>query len=255
MCVYACALSPPTAHTLLQVLVEPAFGIYAFTLAAMLSLVLSHFMCHLHRDCVARSTPSPGPCTPVGLSPMPDAAAHKQVLYRQQGGLQHSQSLTHSPGRVQVRLRYHGVTVLLVAAYACVLVGQVVPCFTMTYTGLVGSLLETKSTAAFSLLANGLALPRSCVDHGAYFLMVTFLTFTLVVPLAQLVLFGVLWLAPLSRKQQATLMVVLDVMGAWSGLDVYLVAIVAAVWEIGKLSQQIIGSKCSIVDQVWAALP
>jgi peptidoglycan/LPS O-acetylase OafA/YrhL len=41
-------LSPLGSYA--QVLVEPGFGIYSFTLAAMLSLLLSHFMSHLHRD-------------------------------------------------------------------------------------------------------------------------------------------------------------------------------------------------------------
>ena len=31
-------------------LVEPGFGIYSFTMAAMLSLVLSHFMVLIHHD-------------------------------------------------------------------------------------------------------------------------------------------------------------------------------------------------------------
>lgn len=60
--------------------------------------------------------------------------------------------------------------------------------------------METRSAASFSLLANGLALPRSCYDKGAYFLMVIFLAIAFVAPLVELLLYAVLWLAPLKQR-------------------------------------------------------
>jgi uncharacterized paraquat-inducible protein A len=118
------------------------------------------------------------------------------------------------------------------------------------HPGLVGDLLETRSAASFSLLANGLALPGSCYDKGAYFLMLVFLAIAFVAPLVELLLYAVLWLAPLKQRHQHAMRVVLDILGAWAGLDVFLVAIAAAVFEIGKLSQQIVGRNCVLVDDV-----
>lgn len=46
---------------------------------------------------------------------------------------------------------------------------------------------------------------------------------------------------------------VLDILGAWAGVDVFLVSIAATVFEIGKLSQQIIGQNCVLVDDVCVA--
>lgn len=68
------------------------------------------------------------------------------------------------------------------------------------HPGLVGYFLETRDIASFSLLANGLALPSSCTNHGAYFLMVVFLLLAFVAPLLQLWLYGIVWLAPLTHR-------------------------------------------------------
>ena len=49
-------------------------------------------------------------------------------------------------------------------------------------------------------------------------------------------------------------MAVLEIIGAWASLDVFLVSVVAAVWEIGKLSQQIIGNQCLLIDEVCVCM-
>merc|ERR1712093_395678 len=65
----------------------------------------------------------------------------------------------------------------------------------------------------------------------------------------------VLWCAPLSKRLHRQCYVAAQVLGAWSGLDVFVVSILAGVLQIQRFALFIIGDKCDGLDNLVARTP
>jgi len=85
---------------------------------------------------------------------------------------------------------------------------------------------------------------------GTRCIQATFFIFSLVVPLLHLVLLLVLWLAPLTARVQKKLYLLAEVLNAWSGLDVFVLSLLAALLEINRFAQFIVGDKCNIIKEI-----
>ena len=96
----------------------------------------------------------------------------------------------------------------------------------------------------------GEAIPGSSKDaRGAISLEVVYFFFGFALPLVQLVLLAVLWVVPLSLKLQQRLYVACEVSTSWAALDVFAVGVVAALLEISKFAQFMVGHRCDALNR------
>ena len=94
-------------------------------------------------------------------------------------------------------------------------------------------------------------LPSSTQHPNAFgirWIQTAYLLFALVVPLAQLLILLLLWLAPLTLRRQKQWFVAAEVLNAWSALDVFIVSIIAALLQIRQFAQFIVGGRCDAID-------
>ena len=62
-------------------------------------------------------------------------------------------------------------------------------------------------------------------------------------------LLAVLWVVPLSLKRQQRLYVACEVSTSWAALDVFAVGVVAALLEISKFAQFMVGHRCDALNR------
>ena len=70
---------------------------------------------------------------------------------------------------------------------------------------------------------------------GILYIASVYLGFALVMPVLQLIAFLVLWVTPLTLVQHRHMLLLAEVVSAWSAVEVFLVAIVVALLEIGQV--------------------
>ena len=131
-----------------------------------------------------------------------------------------------------------------------VVVGCCLASFDFHIQGLAGLVLGDKAKRRYSLMSLGGAIPGSSNDaRGAVSLEVVYFFFGFVLPLVQLVLLAVLWVVPLSLKRQQRLYVACEVSTSWAALDVFAVGVVAALLEISKFAQFMVGHRCDALNR------
>jgi len=137
------------------------------------------------------------------------------------------------------------VTLGLLVSILLAVVGVFMTTFEFVFQGIAGLALgPEESIRAYSLFGLGEELPAASINpntFGIHWIQFFFIVFSGVTVLIFLGLLLVLWNAPLTVKGQRTFLVLAQVMNAWSGLDVFVVAILACVLEISQFANFILG--------------
>lgn len=228
--------------------VRPGWGVYSFVVATIWSLILSHYLTHLHRLAVERRT-----WTQSFLKSM-NEPPHESLGTRPFAPLISSKS---DSGQREVHRRFKCrsfgrgfMWVLLFITFCVTFAGQLAKSFEFTFGGLAELILSPeKRVTEYSLVSIGEAIPYAA-RHGGYFagngwnwfLMFQFFFLAMIVPLIRLILLTVLWSVPMTLRTAEQLHHFGEIVAAWSAMDVFLVAIMAAVFEIGQLSTEVISS-------------
>jgi len=90
----------------------------------------------------------------------------------------------------------------------------------------------------YSLFSVGSTLAQGrSIDLGLLGLEIVFLSLAVVVPLLQMAMLAMLWVAPLTIKRQRSLMHMCHVVDAWSSLDVAVVVLVICCFEFGTMAE------------------
>merc|ERR1719191_75968 len=103
----------------------------------------------------------------------------------------------------------------------------------------------------YSVVSLATGLPEVAKKPNTFqfrFMQCCFALFALAVPAIYPWLLVVLWWAPLRNKQQRRLLVLAQVMNAWSALDVLVLSVCAAVVEIEQYALFIVGDKCDLLN-------
>jgi paraquat-inducible protein A len=77
----------------------------------------------------------------------------------------------------------------------------------------------------------------SLKDDGQYFLAGLVFFFSLVFPICKLIVLGLLWVVPLREERRTAVLHWLSVLGKWSMLDVFAVAILVVAVKLGPLAK------------------
>ena len=247
-----------------DVYVNPQRGFYLFILATVLSLVLTHVMLHYERQQTASAGHSDDGNDDGEIALRDQAASVASAFHSVTGASKSRRSTRQNPiagenvdaaeaedEDASTTVSDAGswrdmlVTPALAASIILQLVGAYGYAFRFTFGGLVAYLLELVSPAlvdtSYSLLSLGARIPEvSDPAHGSLgplVIQAVFYIFALVTPIVQLAALLVLWYKPLRLQRQFQLYVVAEVLHAWSGLEVFVISILAALLEL----QQFVG--------------
>ena len=258
------------------------WGLYAFMTAACLSLLMNHVALHYHRAAAlaaaAAAAAAAQRATKLtsfgGVETSDDdeglyAAVHLEPLENGHAEALEAQALSRHVfrvGGVHVRVRPWGrrlVVALIAVALALLLYGANCEAFEFQVQGLAGLAMHAGDPGAhskqFTLFNTATAIAEQAgsgdnVAAGILYIAGVYLGFALVMPVLQLTVFLVLWVAPLTLRQHSHMVLLAEVVSAWSAVEVFLVAVVVALLEIGQVSQFMVDDACAPVEQVMNSL-
>lgn len=261
----------------LDVYVRADFGFFSFVGASFMSLILTHVIVGLSRRAVdenafSNAEPLDGPHTAAIVAsgstrsgalmsvndPASPPAAVRPVVRWQ--SVSARRRLT---GRRDITVCTHFGRFMFVfftlAVGALIVVGSFAESFYFVFGGAAGLAMRYLSgtdTLRLSLIKLGLmitdvAMPTASQASGALALKIIFLSVSFCLPLLHLGMLFVLWLVPMSLRAARYLLFVAEVVSAWAALDVFVVSLLVALFEIRQFAQFIIGDHC---DQINALL-
>ena len=83
---------------------------------------------------------------------------------------------------------------------------------------------------------------------------VVFALTVLVVPILQSIALLVLWFIPMTTKQQTKISVLVEILQAWQYVEVYIIAVFVASWQLGPISSFMVNSYCGSLDGFFSEL-
>ena len=218
--------------TIVDVFVYAAYGFFTLILGTLISLFLSHVITHLHRSLDEHPDQNKGQ----------KAESYKSLI---------SFAENKYFGRIFFRIL---ITVLLFITLILVLVGINITSFSFHFHGLAGYALELfdlSPTREYSVIELGLDVPKAYEnpnDSIIRFTQVIYFLTVFVIPISLLINSIFLWLVPLPRKAQKFFYSIAEILNAWSCLDIFVLAIIAAIVEIGQFTEFIVGDKCDAIN-------
>jgi len=236
-------LAPTEIHSKVDVYVLPAWGFYAFLLATMISLILTHIILAAHRK-IIKAEKHIGET--LVLSSSPQSKKRKSLC-----------SIAFTPGLRQI-IGSLLITFGLIISLCLLIVGSYWISFEFQFRGAAAialSYLSQSVSQAYSLITLGLGLPSASPEPNSFgirFIQVTFFLYGLAIPLFHLFFLLILWLLPLSRKSQRRIYILTEILNAWSAIDVFVISVIAALLEISQFAQFIIGNRCDQINYYLA---
>ena len=218
--------------TLIDVFVKAAFGFFTLILGTIISLCLSHIITFLHKS----------------LDEHPDQnKGEKAESYTALISFADNKYLGKNIFRILI-------SILLFLTLGLVLVGSNITSFSFNFHGLAElalELFEISSQRDYSVLELGYKVPDAAENPNDFIIRYTqviFLLTVFVMPVAMLLTVIFVWFFPLPRKAQKFFYAVIEILNAWSCLDVFVLSIIAAITEIGTFTEFIVGDKCDAIN-------
>ena len=218
--------------SIINVFVYAAYGFFTLILGTIISLFISHIITHLHR----------------GLDEHPDQnKGEKAQSYTALISFAESKYLGKKAFRVFI-------SILLISTLGLVIVGSSINSFSFYFHGLAGYALDLFKIVPhreYSVIELGFSVPESYENPNDFVIRFTQIIYFLTVflmPIAMLINVLFLWFVPLPRRAQKFLYSVAEILNAWSCLDVFVVAIMAAILEISQFTSFIVGDKCDAIN-------
>jgi len=215
-----------------NVRVIPKYGFFSFLVVTFLSLVLGHAVLLCHRLSQNHKTLAGG------------IYMRKESIF----GFGHK-------GRYLSPLFRFILVLGILSTLILLLVGFTQKSFTFEFGGLVGLLLGPEDrTNIYSVLSLGEAIPESLEGHGAIFLQGTYFFFTVLIPIICLLSILLLMTCPMKLKSQRRLLIIVEIANAWSAVEVFLLSILAALFQIGAFSDFMVGHHCDLINDLATAV-
>jgi uncharacterized membrane protein len=134
------------------------------------------------------------------------------------------------------------------------MMGFIQKSFTFQFGGLVGLILgPDDQTKTYSVISLGEAIPESLSGDGVMFLQGSYFFFTVIMPILCLMTIVVLMVCPMSLKYQRRLLLIAEITNAWSAVEVFLLSILAALFQIGTFSDFMVGHHCDLINDIARA--
>jgi len=160
-------------------------------------------------------------------------------------------------GYWQGKMFAYGPLVAMALSLALVVYGLRIDVFAFVFEGFGGYLKGDDSIRAYSVVSMGIAISTASEHPSSISVVlaqIVFFTLVVFAVLSYFVLLIVLWAAPLSHKMQSRVFVACQTLAAWSGIEVFLVA-VAGVMQMSQYMDFMIGDSCNSINPLLAKLP
>lgn len=243
-----------TGDAKIDLLVEAGLGFYVFLLATMFSLALTHVILATHRWLEEKRDVEEVAGSELGVN--------AEIVFksdRRDTALAVFQ-LEHILGDGSVvKASLFGtltIAVLLIVSFGLVVGGAVVHSFVFHFRGAAGALFPyagVENDRYFSLVSLALELPQAALTpdgFGVRWVQATLLVFSLAVPLAYLFMLFVLWMIPMKKLLQGRLFVLTEILRAWSAMEVFVLAVIAALTELEQFAQFLVGDRCDFINPI-----
>jgi hypothetical protein len=224
--------SEASEGSIIDVFVYAAYGFFTLILGTVISLVLSHIITHLHRS----------------LDEHPDQnKGEKAESYTALISFAEDKYL----GKTFFRIF---ISILLFLTLGLVIYGSIITSFSFYFHGLAGyalDLFDISPQRSYSIFELGFSVPESYEDPNdgvIRFTQIIYFITVLIMPISMLITVIFVWFTPLPRKTQKFLYTIIEILNAWSCLDVFVLAIIAALVEIGQFTEFIVGDKCDAIN-------
>jgi hypothetical protein len=215
--------------------VQPVYGFFSFLLATCISLLLGHVVLFCHRRTMRHDTSN---ANIVGSS--------KTSIINHGFEVRNE----NSPKRLSCVIQ--GLLLLaMVSTLGLLLRGFLQESFTFKIGGLAAMVDEDSSITSYSILSLGLALPSSVESPQSLsiiFLQGTYFFFTVVTPILCLTFLIILMFVPMRLKWQRHFLVAAEIACSWSAIEVFLLSILAALFQISTFASFMIGDKCDAIE-------
>ena len=217
---------------IINVFVYAAYGFLTLIIGTVISLCLSHIITHLHRS----------------LDEHPDQnKGEKAESYTALISLAESKIF----GK---KIFQKIISILLILTLCLVIIGSFIPSFSFYFHGLAGyalDLFEIDRHREYSVIQLGFSVPESYEnpnDKVIRFTQAIYFITVFIMPVSTLLNIMFLWFVPLPRKIQKFFYNIAEILNAWSCLDVFIIAIIAAIMQISQFTGFIVGDKCDAIN-------
>lgn len=264
-----------------DLLVVPMWGLYANLIAQIISQVSSHFIIHYHRNIVHQATK-----VFKQKHGLIAASTHNLALTESSEGsdesllddpygarkdLLNTQSFARphrgESGKLATHSYVNGLVIFTSILFSALLItGCVLPSSGLEFQGVLGVAVESGQNwkAAVSelslfdlvdLLMDQARFTGDLKDFLGHALLSALLIMTvLLVPLAQTATLLYNWFVPLAGRRRKQFAVLVEVLQAWQYMEVYIISIVVATWQLGPISVFMINSYCSDLEETFDLL-
>lgn len=248
----------------LNLMVLPKFGLYANFIAQLVSQLNSHVILHYHRKITNHFEEEGRSHTSRERAGNEDSS---NDVVKALWSHEYSRFGRKSGKNLIIR---KGVNIFVLAISATsvlfIVIGCTLPSFALEVFGLLGIVLESgqdfddayRKYNIFSIVGVLLQQAKFTGTFGDWIglgsLSVIFVTTVCLIPIAHLCLNVYRWFKPMNRGQRRRIMVITEALAAWQYLDVYIVSIVIASWQLGPLSEFMINDYCGSLTGILTSL-
>ena len=154
----------------------------------------------------------------------------------------------------------------LISFVVLVVCGCALPSFGIEVLGLVGLVVESGNQFEQAKVLCSVFDLESMITDQAHYLntvpdlvglgtLASLLVITVfLVPLAQAASLFAQWFAPMTKKQRMRNTVLNEILGAWQYMEVYVLSIIIAAWQLGGVSEYMINAYCDPLKSTFTSL-
>jgi Paraquat-inducible protein A len=259
-----------------DLLVVPVWGLYANMLAQILSQISSHYIIYCHRrivssanDALANEIKSTESKQAGGTTVASDDESTAQTPTIQLKLADHVYRRPHRGEQGGARVRWIAgpfVATLTACILSLAIAGCVLPSYSFDFQGLVGIAKEAGQgfaqakddhsvvSIATLLVDQGRLIDTASDKIGMAAIAVLLVLSTLIAPCLEAIGHCILWFKELKREDRARIQSMLEIVSAWSYIEVYLLSIVVGSWQVGGVSGSMVDSYCESLKGMFSDL-
>jgi Paraquat-inducible protein A len=271
-------------------MVVPTWGLYANLIAQLVSQISSHFIIHYHRRVVdhanrarraifhktARLLHGDEGEVAEGFLDERERSSFSvgsqdedsEDLVRKDRLCEHEFVRPHSHNAKLVARAYVNplLVILAISMSVILIVGCALSSYSLEVMGIMGVFVESGNRWTEAVEYHSVFTTAKMLTEQAAFLkgagnyiglgtLASLLVLTvLIVPLTQAIVLAVHWFVPMTKKTRRRMSIFLEGLQAWQYVEVYLIATIVAVWQLGPMSEFMINAYCGSLDSTFDLL-
>jgi hypothetical protein len=267
----------------IKLFVVPLWGLYANLTAQLISQISSHFIIHYHRKLVATALGEAYGGGRLGINSREDAVNNDmdkddnltstKVLQNQHNRIEalcnhrFDRDGVKKGNNLYVRKWVNYLLICLGTTFLALTVGGCASqSFSMEVLGILGLVVESgqnfkRAFTGYSVFgivnllssqAKELGNPADSIGLGVLSSLLILSVF--IVPIVQMALLLCRWFVPLTRYAQTQSFVILEILDAWQYIEVYILSVAVAAWQLGGVSEFMINGFCGSLEDTFASL-